>query len=130
MVIRGMIYAGKSCIPSICRRDLPIILLFCIPSKEHDSSGHYYRFPAPHRRSSDAIDCNLLRPPSPLSHSVSLMHAQNPAEMDGVFSIQMSCVRDMNKLIRKNDRNTSFLQQVYNNPLTWVGSTVCGTHPM
>jgi hypothetical protein len=92
-----MIDAGESCIPSICRRDLPIILLLCTPSKEHDSSGHYYRFPAPHRRSSDAIDCNLLRPPSPLSHSVSLMHAQNPAEMDGVFSIQMSCVRDMNK---------------------------------
>jgi hypothetical protein len=34
------------------------------------------------------------------------------------------------RFLTKNDRNTTFLQQVYNSPLTWGGPQHCGAHPM
>jgi hypothetical protein len=68
------IYVGESCIPGICRREIPI-LISCTPSREDDDSPHHC-FPALDRISSDAIHCNL-RPPS-LSLSLSLSLSRWP----------------------------------------------------
>ena len=99
-----IIYGGGNCIPSICRVDTPMLVPRAA-SKQHHYSGH--RFPALHRRSSDAIHFNLQLP-QPCLKGVELLERERERRQLGVGGWERVS-KVQNFTLQRNDEDVLLL---------------------